>query len=176
MNLKKLNPMKRDLLLAALCLVCVLLLIGCGNGAPAAAPSPATPPAGTETSAPTETAAPAPEESPAAVPEESPAPASAEPAPAETDEPAPAALPDAGLVRDSGTEPSPAETLFELAKGYVDKPLSELQAEIGEPVSVTYVSSCLIPGGQDGELHYDGFTVYTVKSSDSETVQDVIAD
>ena len=63
-----------------------------------------------------------------------------------------------------------------IAKGYVDKPLSELQAEIGEPLSVTYVSSCLIPGGQDGELHYDGFTVYTVKSGDTETIQDVLAD
>ena len=62
------------------------------------------------------------------------------------------------------------------AVSYVDKPLSELQAEIGEPVSSSYVSSCLIPGGEDGELHYDGFTVYTVKSGDSETVQDVLAD
>ena len=58
----------------------------------------------------------------------------------------------------------------------MDKPLSELQAEIGEPVSSSYVSSCLIPGGEDGELHYDGVTGYTVKSGDSETVQDVIAD
>ena len=58
----------------------------------------------------------------------------------------------------------------------MDKPLSELQAELGEPLSSTYVSSCLIPGGEDGELHYDGFTVYTVKSADSETVQDVLAD
>jgi hypothetical protein len=87
-----------------------------------------------------------------------------------------ATLPDAGLVRDTETAPSPSEELFELAKGYVDKPLAELQAEIGEPVSSSYVSSCLIPGGEDGELHYDGFTVYTVKSGDSETVQDVIAD
>ena len=87
-----------------------------------------------------------------------------------------ATLPDAGLVRDTQASPSPSEALFELAKGYVDKPLAELQAEIGEPVSSNYVSSCLIPGGEDGELHYDGFTVYTVKSGDSETVQDVIAD
>ena len=87
-----------------------------------------------------------------------------------------ARLPDAGLVHDTEVTPSPSETLFELAKSFVDKPLSELQAEIGEPVSSSYVSSCLIPGGEDGELHYDGFTVYTVKSGDSETVQDVLAD
>ena len=157
--------MKKNLLLAALCLLCALLLIGCGSSAPAATPAP------TETSAPAETEAPAPEASPApsaeaSVTTEAPEP-SAEPE---------ARLPDAGLVHDTEVTPSPSETLFELAKSFVDKPLSELQAEIGEPVSSSYVSSCLIPGGEDGELHYDGFTVYTVKSGDSETVQDVLAD
>ena len=157
--------MKKDFLLAALCLLCALLLIGCGSSAPAATPAP------TETSAPAETEAPAPEASPApsaeaSVTTEAPEP-SAEPE---------ARLPDAGLVHDTEVTPSPSETLFELAKSFVDKPLSELQAEIGEPVSSSYVSSCLIPGGEDGELHYDGFTVYTVKSGDSETVQDVLAD
>ncbi len=157
--------MKRNLLPAALCLICALLLIGCGSTAPTAAPSPAV------SASPVETEAPAPAASPA--------PAAETPEPSTEPEPSaePAArLPDADLVRDTATAPSPSEALFELAKSYVDKPLSELQAEIGEPVSSSYVSSCLIPGGEDGELHYDGFTVYTVKSSDSETVQDVIAD
>ena len=154
--------MKRNLILAGLCLLCVLLLIGCGSTAPAAAPA--------ETAAPAESAAPVETEAPA----ETPAP-SAEPEPEPSAEPV-ATLPDAGLVHDTTASPSPSEALFELAKGYVDKPLAELQAEIGEPVSSNYVSSCLIPGGEDGELHYDGFTVYTVKSGDSETVQDVIAD
>ena len=148
--------MKKNLILAGLCLLCALLLIGCGSTSPDPTPAPA------ETAAPAESAAPVETEAPA----ETPAP-SAEPV---------ATLPDAGLVRDTTASPSPSETLFELAKGYVDKPLAELQAEIGEPVSSNYVSSCLIPGGEDGELHYDGFTVYTVKSGDSETVQDVIAD
>ena len=148
--------MKKDFLLAALCLICALLLIGCGSTSPDPTPAPA------ETAAPAESAAPVETE----VPAETPAP-SAEPV---------ATLPDAGLVRDTKASPSPSEALFELAKSYVDKPLAELQAEIGEPVSSNYVSSCLIPGGEDGELHYDGFTVYTVKSGDSETVQDVIAD
>ena len=155
--------MKKNLLLAALCLICALLLIGCGSSAPAASPAP------TETAAPAESAAPAETEAPAA---ETPEP-DAEPEPSTEPE---AKLPDAGLVHDTEVTPSPSETLFELAKSYVDKPLSELQAEIGEPVSSSYVSSCLIPGGEDGELHYDGFTVYTVKSGDSETVQDVLAD
>ena len=143
--------MKKNLMLAGLCLLCALLLIGCGSSAPAAAPAPeASPAPSAEASVTTE----APE--PSAEPE--------------------ARLPDAGLVHDTEVTPSPSETLFELAKSFVDKPLSELQAEIGEPVSSSYVSSCLIPGGEDGELHYDGFTVYTVKSGDSETVQDVLAD
>ena len=155
--------MKKNLLLAALCLICALLLIGCGSAAPAASPAP------TETAAPAESAAPAETEAPAAETPESDA------EPEHSTEPE-AKLPDAGLVHDTEVTPSPSETLFELAKSYVDKPLSELQAEIGEPVSSSYVSSCLIPGGEDGELHYDGFTVYTVKSGDSETVQDVLAD
>ena len=163
--------MKRNLLLAALCLLCALLLIGCGSSAPAATPAPAETAAPAESAAPAETEAPAPEASP--VPSADASEAGTEPEPSA--EPA-AKLPDAGLVRDTAVTPSPAEALFELAKSYVDKPLSELQAEIGEPVSSSYVSSCLVPGGEDGELHYDGFTVYTVKSGDSETVQDVLAD
>lgn len=149
--------MKRNLLLAALCLICALLLIGCGSTAPDPTPAPVGTAAPAETEAPSETPA------PSAEPEAEP---SAEPV---------ATLPDAGLVRDT-EDSSESDQLFELAKSFVDKPLSELQAELGEPLSSTYVSSCLIPGGEDGELHYDGFTVYTVKSADSETVQDVLAD
>ena len=157
--------MKKNLLLAALCLICALLLIGCGSSAPAASPAP------TETAAPVEPAAPAETETPA--PSADTSVTAEEPEPSAQPE---AKLPDAGLVQDTAVTPSPSEALFELAKSYVDKPLSELQAEIGEPVSSSYVSSCLVPGGEDGELHYDGFTVYTVKSGDSETVQDVLAD
>ena len=145
--------MKKDFLLAALCLLCALLLIGCGSSAPAAAPAPA------ETAAPVESAAPAETEAPA--PEASPAPSAEASVTTEAPEPSAepeAKLPDAGLVHDTEVTPSPSETLFELAKSFVDKPLSELQAEIGEPVSSSYVSSCLIPGGEDGELHYDGFS------------------
>ena len=163
--------MKKNLLLAALCLICALLLIGCGSSAPAASPAP------TETAAPVEPAAPAETETPA--PEASPVPSADTSVTAQEPEASAqpeAKLPDAGLVQDTAVTPSPSEALFELAKSYVDKPLSELQAEIGEPVTSSYVSSCLVPGGEDGELHYDGFTVYTVKSGDSETVQDVLAD
>ena len=148
--------MKRNLMLVAFCLIFALLLCGCGSSTGTIAPA--------ETSVPAETEAPAAETTApveSTAPEESAAPV--------------ASLPDAGLHNDESTD-NTAERRFELAKTFIDKPLSELQAEIGEPKDSAYVSSCLIPGGQDGELHYDGFTVYTVQTADSETVLDVIAD
>ena len=149
--------MKKNLLLAALCLIFAFLLYGCGSGTA----KPETP---VETPAPAETAETVPEGpvvEETAEPEESAAPT--------------ATLPDARLEPDSGEEDT-GTSLFETAKTYVDKPFPELQEEIGEPLSSSYVSSCLIPGGEDGELQYDGFKVYTLKNGDSETVLDVIAD
>ena len=156
--------MKRNLILAGLCLLCALLLIGCGSTAPAVAPAP------TETAAPAESAAPVETEAPA----ETPAP-SAEPEPEPSAEPV-ATLPDAGLVRDKG-EDSNTDELYEIAQSYMEKPVSELIDAIGEPISSAYAGfSCLIPGGDDGELYYDGFVVSTVKSGDSETVINVSRD
>lgn len=59
-----------------------------------------------------------------------------------------------------------------LAESYIGKEVSELIAAIGEPESSSYASSCL-GSGEDGELVYDGFTVYTYKEGDSEVVQNV---
>ena len=155
--------MKKNLLLAALCLICALLLIGCGSSAPAASPAPA------ETAAPVESAAPAETEAPAAETPES----DAEPEPSTEPE---AKLPDAGLVQDTA-DSSNNDELFEIAQTYTEKPVSELIAAIGEPISSAYAGfSCLVPGGDDGELYYDGFVVSTVKSGDSETVIDVSRD
>lgn len=155
--------MKKNLLLAALCLICALLLIGCGSSAPAATPAPA------ETAAPAESAAPAETEAPAAETPES----DAEPEASAQPE---AKLPDAGLVQDTA-DSSNNDELFEIAQTYTEKPVSELIAAIGEPISSAYAGfSCLVPGGDDGELYYDGFVVSTVKSGDSETVIDVSRD
>lgn len=121
--------MKRNLILSVLCLICALLLIGCGNASPADVPAP---------SQPAETAAPS------------------------------AALPDANL------EPVGEPTPFEIAQGFIDRPLEELVAAIGEPLSSVYGPSCLIPGGQDGQLQYDGFWIYSVKDGEMETVKDVL--
>ncbi len=111
------------------------------------------------TAAPAETAAP----EPTAAPVESAVPT--------------ASLPDANLEPDSDpeAEADTEKTPFETAQGFVDRPLSELTEAIGEPLSTDYVTSCLIPGGQDGELHYDGFTVYTVTDGETETILDVKA-
>ena len=126
------------LLQAVLCLLCALLLIGCGGPAAAPSPSPSESPSGT------------PEPTPVSVPS--------------------ATLPDEGLQPVSAAEP----TLFELAQEYIDRPLDELLAAIGEPQSSVYGPSCLVSGAEDGQLQYDGFWVSTLKNGDRETVRDVV--
>lgn len=93
-----------------------------------------------------------------------------------------AALPDAGLqkaeapTQDSEPETEPAaqadEALKAAAVACIEKGVEDLYAAIGEPSGSSYASSCLGPG-EDGELYYDGFTVYTYKENDSEIVKDV---
>ena len=108
-------------------------------------------------------------------------------APAPTAEPTPApamsaALPDAGLQKapepaaekeadaESADQADPA--LKAAAVACIEKSVEDLYAAIGEPSGSSYASSCLGPG-EDGELYYDGFTVYTYKENDSEIVMDV---
>ena len=123
--------MKRNLIMAALCLLCALFLYGCGA---AAAPEPS--------------AAPTPEATPSEMPT--------------------ASLPDEDLEPDVEEE-EPVNEAYEAAKKYIERPLSELIEEFGEPLSSAYVNSCFGPG-QDGELIFDGFKVITYKEGDSETV------
>ncbi len=66
------------------------------------------------------------------------------------------------------TEASENE-LLELAISFEGKPLSELIEAIGEPNASDYASSC-IGSGEDGNLYYDGFTVYTYREGDDEVV------
>ena len=64
------------------------------------------------------------------------------------------------------------KSAFELAQSCVDMTLDDLIALIGEPESADYAPSCLNPGvGEDGNLYYDGFIVYTYREGDTETVQ-----
>ena len=131
------NPAKRKLTVSLICLLCALLLIGCGSAAAPAestAPSPSTITEGT----------------------------------AEAGAEAPAAtLPDEKL------EPAGEPTPYEIALDYVDRPLEDLIAVFGEPLSSAYGSSCLVEGAEDGNLQFDGFWVSTLRDGDAETVNGV---
>ena len=109
-----------------------------------------------------------------AAPAETPAPAEqteapAEPAPVEeTAEPAPAETP----APEQTEAPAPDADLLALAETFVGRPVSELIAAIGDPLATDYAPSCLGPG-EDGELTYEGFTVYTYREGDTELVEEV---
>lgn len=131
-----------------LCAVLILALAGCG---------------GSKTEAPAPTAIPAATQPPAA---ETPAP-EATPAPDVTQEPEATPEP----------EPENSEIREKIAKvqELKGRPVAELYDAIGEPTGGSdYGPSCLVTGGQDGMLYYDGFTVYTLVLPDgTESVYDV---
>lgn len=56
-----------------------------------------------------------------------------------------------------------------LAESCIDKPVAELYALIGEPNSSDYAPSCM-GDGEDGNLYYDGFIVYTYREGNEESV------
>ena len=71
-------------------------------------------------------------------------------------------------------ETAEANSLKAQAESCIGKTVEELIALIGEPQSSDYAPSCLNPGvGEDGNLYYDGFTVYTYKADGVEEVVDV---
>lgn len=72
----------------------------------------------------------------------------------------------------SNPEPPSAPTKAD-AQAYIGKSVSSLIAAIGAPKGSDYAPSCL-GDGEDGELFYDGFTVYTYRLNGTETVQDVV--
>ena len=61
----------------------------------------------------------------------------------------------------------------EIAESMVGEPASALIDLIGEPVYTDYAPSCLGPG-EDGELGYDGFTVYTYREGDTESIEEIV--
>ena len=81
--------------------------------------------------------------------------------------------PDPAAESTETAEPAAEETgdsLLEIAKGYEGANVDELIAAIGDPNSSDYAPSCL-GEGEDGNLYYDGFTVYTYRdTSGAETV------
>lgn len=72
----------------------------------------------------------------------------------------------------SPSEETTIDDVLELVLSYVDQPIEDLIAVIGEPESSDYAPSCL-GDGEDGMLYYDGFVVYTYRENGVETVYDV---
>ena len=58
------------------------------------------------------------------------------------------------------------------AKAYIGKSASSLISALGSPISSQYSPSCM-GDGEDGELVYNGFTVYTYREAGNEKVVDV---
>ncbi len=83
-----------------------------------------------------------------------------------TDSPADGQVPDSAI-------PATPEDLKAIAEAFVGRPVEELYAAVGQPDSASYAASCLGPG-QDGELVYEGFTVYTYLEDGTETVNAVL--
>ena len=146
----------------SLALVLLLALSFCACGSPSApAPTP-------EVSAPTAEPAPAAD---APAPTEVPAPTEAPEAQVPDARPI---LPDAGLheAESPAAEDPEIAARRELALSYVNQDAAALIEALGEPLERTYAPSCL-GSAQDGELTYEGFTVYTYREGDRETVRDV---
>ena len=86
----------------------------------------------------------------------------------------PPTLPDAGL-HEAEEKPQEDEEIAArraLAREYLERDAEELIEALGEPLERNYAPSCL-GNGEDGELVYEGFTVYTYREGDRETVTDV---
>ena len=98
---------------------------------------------------------------PVKTPEPTPAPeASEEPAPEVEETPKPEFV----------EEPAVENDLKATAESFIGAALEELIAVIGEPESSDYAPSCL-GEGEDGNLYYDGFIVYTYRENGTETVE-----
>jgi hypothetical protein len=73
----------------------------------------------------------------------------------------------------SAEAPSLDEAALEAARACIGEDVAALYDAIGEPMDSSYAPSCLKPGGEDGELYYNGFTVATIREGDKEIVWDV---
>ena len=76
-----------------------------------------------------------------------------------------ATAPTAAKDPTDATQPSP----MELAKEYTGRSITELYEVIGYPESSDYAPSCM-GDGEDGNLYYDGFIVYTYREGETETI------
>lgn len=85
---------------------------------------------------------------------------------------APTSAPTTAPAATEAPEPTQPVDLRATAMNYIGQSVSSLYAAIGYPNGSSYASSCNGPG-EDGELYYNGFTVYTYRENGVETVVDV---
>lgn len=156
--------------------VLLLSLCACGSDAPTqeATPAPEASAAPALTPVPTAepSAAPEPtaEPEPSAAPEDTPAP-EAEPEPEPETGSTPVSAPE---TVPADIQSSPQSALKDTALELVGSDVSALYDAVGYPISSSYAPSC-VGDGEDGELVYDGFTVYTFKAaSGGETISVVL--
>ena len=173
--------MKKLLLILSL----ALLITGCGNKAdePAEAPTPSpeivqetpeptvVPTEAAATPTPTPTAAPTPTVKPTATPKPT-----KTPSPELKEEPK-AAAQDSEPAPEPTVAPTPApevkqQPTKDQARKYIGSTVGSLTSAIGKPNSSDYAPSCL-GDGEDGELFYNGFTVYTYRENGVDKVTDV---
>lgn len=69
----------------------------------------------------------------------------------------------------AGPEPEAKTDTLSAARGLIGEDVALLYAAIGKPNSSDYAPSCLVDG-EDGELYYDEFVVYTQRTANGETV------
>lgn len=77
--------------------------------------------------------------------------------------------------QESVSEVDPNASPAELAESCVGRPIEDLFALIGEPMSSEYAPSC-VGDGEDGNLYYEDFIVYTYRENDEDIVQSVEAE
>ena len=94
--------------------------------------------------------------------------------PDQTQKPPQIQKPDQTQGSDPAEEPAPNADPKATAQSLIGRPVSELYAAIGKPISSDYAPGCLEPDSEDGELVYSGFTVYTVRTAAREYVYDVL--
>lgn len=90
--------------------------------------------------------------------------------PGDAEPPAPDESKNAEPQQPAESQPAAVSADKATAAGYVGSDVSALYAAVGRPASSDYAPSCL-GSGEDGNLYYDGFTVYTYRENGSETVQ-----
>ena len=78
----------------------------------------------------------------------------------------------AAAVEEAAAPEKTPEELLATAMEYIGKPVDDLIAVIGEPDDRDYAPSCM-GEGEDGNLYYGGFIVYTYRENGEETIQDV---